>query len=95
MYNSIKDAENILRENLRRKYSEMLMDTDEEHPMECGIECSFGAFGLSSLYLPTCTSIWQHHSEGWIYFNFDDNSAPMDFDEMPTKELINILKQMS
>ena len=89
---SVDCIEHALREELRHHYSSILMDTDEDHPMKCDIACAFGGFGLSSLEMPHCIGVWQHPTEGWIYFNFDDNGAPTDFDDMPITELIEILE---
>ena len=94
LYNGLKDTERDLREELRHLYSPLLMDTDEDNPMKCDIPLERNAFGISTLEMPHVTGVWQHPTEGWIFFNFDDNGCPCDFDDMDTQDLIDILNEL-
>ena len=79
------------REQLRKKFSSILMDTSEENPLECYIP--FGdSYGLSTLQLPTVTSMFQIPNEGIIYFQIEGVQYPMEFDEFSNAELKEILK---
>lgn len=93
-YNKLKEIERKLREELRHIYSPILMDTDEDNPMECDIPLERDYFGISTLEMPHVTGVWQDPSEGWIYFIFDDNGCPCDFDNMDTKDLLDVLASL-
>ena len=77
-------------EQIRRKMSALLMDTCEENPLECYIQIGEDQ-GLSSLDLPTITSIFQHPTEGIIYFNIEGCKYPFEFDEILPEDLEYIL----
>lgn len=80
------------REDLRHKLSAILMDTDEQHPLECNILIGESeAQGLSSLELPLVTSIFQQPSEGIIWFNIYGCKNPIEFDNMNLEDIINII----
>jgi len=80
------------REELRRKLSAILMDTDEQHPMECNVLIGESeAQGLSSLELPVVISAFQQPSEGIIWFNIEYCKDPIEFDDMNLEDIINII----
>lgn len=80
------------REKLRRRLSAILMDTDEQHPLECNILIGESeAQGLSSLELPLVTSVFQQPSEGIIWFNIYGCKDPIEFDDMNLEDIINII----
>ena len=57
-------------EDVRKKISAILMDTDEEHPMKLSaVIGEEGACGLSSLELPEVDLAFQMEGEGIIYFH--------------------------
>ena len=80
------------REDLRHKLSAILMDTDEQHPLECNVLIGESkAQGLSSLELPLVTSVFQQPSEGIIWFNIYGCKYPIEFDDMNLEDIINII----
>ena len=82
------------REQLRKKFSALLIDTSEEHPMECNIP--FGdSYGLSTLELPTVIGMFQIPTEGIIYFQIEGVQYPMEFDEFSVDDLKEILKSLT
>jgi hypothetical protein len=91
-YNRLLEAETEVREMMRNRASWILRNTNEDNKMEVEIEVEpFGTFGLSSHYLPCVTKAWQMDGEGWITFGFE-YGGDTDFDDLPTNELIQILK---
>ena len=82
------------REQLRKKFSALLMDTSEDKPLKCCIP--FGdSYGLSTLELPTVVSMFQIPNEGIIYFQIEGVQYPMEFDEFSNAELKEILKSLT
>lgn len=80
------------REYLRHKLSAILMDTDEQHPMECNVLIGESeAQGLSSLELPVVISAFQQSSEGIIWFNIEGCKDPIEFDDTNLEDIINII----
>ena len=62
-----KDAE---MEDIRHKVSAILIDTDEQHPMECDITVGeHEAQGLSSLELPHIVKCFQMQGDGTLWFH--------------------------
>lgn len=85
-----------LRADLRRALSAILMNTDEEHPMDMYIALEFpDTYGMSSLEMPHIVKAWQHPTEGWIYFLEEGGDYPLDFDSYDTKNLIHIFEELS
>ena len=78
----LEKDESFIRECLRHKISSLLMDTDENHPIN--IEVIIGdeeAVGLSSLMMLRVVKAFQEPSEGIIYFTLDgSNQMPIEFD---------------
>ena len=93
MYHSqYQFMEKMIRESIRKYLSRMLMDTSEDNPMNCIItlDCE-EAFGLSTLQIPRITSMWQHPTEGLMYFVYDeDENSALEFDHMLLEDLITI-----
>lgn len=87
-------AESIMREMCRKYISRFLMDTSEDNKktVEIHIEPD-GAFGMSSLEMPTITAAWQDPSSGEIYFDEEYNGS-VDIDNYPIHELIQIVEQI-
>lgn len=82
------------REQLRRKFSALLMDTSEDKPLECNIP--FGdSYGLSTLELLTVIGMFQIPTEGIIYFQIEGVQYPMEFDEFSNEDLKEILKSLT
>jgi hypothetical protein len=82
------------REQLRKKFSALLIDTSEDKPLECNIP--FGdSYGLSTLELPTVISMFQISTEGIIYFQIEGVQYPMEFDEFSVDDLKEILKSLT
>lgn len=83
-----------LRESIRHYISARLIDTDEEHPMEVNIPIEFGACGLSTLDMPTIVSMFQVPGDGRIYLQFYGDDDYIDFDDLHTEDLIQIVQDL-
>ena len=83
-----------LRESIRHYLSLKLMDTNENSPLTCNIVIDFEAFGLSTLNMPTIISMYQHPTEGIIYFKYEGVEEYIEFDNMLTEDLIIIIKYL-
>ena len=82
-------------ESYRKILSKKLMDTNEENQLKVYIPLENDeTFGLSSLQLPTVISIWQHPSEGIIYFKFEGQDDYVEFDDIEPKYLDQIIKEL-
>ena len=82
-------------ESYRKFLSKKLMDTNEENQLKVYISLENDeTFGLSSLELPTIISIWQHPSEGIIYFKFEGRDVYVEFDDMEFEYLDQIIKEL-
>lgn len=80
------------REKLRRRLSAILMDTDEQHPMECNVLIGESeAQGLSSLELPVVVSVFQQPSEGIIWFNIYGCKDSIEFDDMNLEDIVKVI----
>ena len=79
----------------RKILSKKLMDTNEENQLKVYIPLENDeSFGLSTLQLPTVISIWQHPSEGIIYFKFEGQNDYVEFDDMELEYLDQIIKEL-
>ena len=90
----IKDMYYVMNESIRHNLSAKLMDTDEEHPMEVNITLEFAACGLSTLEMPTITSIYQDSVEGTMWIKFDDADDFISFDELHLEDKLQIVKDI-
>lgn len=82
-------------ESYRKILSKKLMDTNEGNQLKVYIPLENNeSFGLSTLQLPTVVSIWQHPSEGIIYFKFEGQNDYIEFDDMKPEELEQIIKEL-
>ena len=94
LYNSWLETEEKLRSLLRNVLSAKLMFTDRNNPLRCNIALEVrDACGLSSLELPTVTSMWQEPMEGWIYIEFE-GIGPCDFETVDTDELFLLVNEL-
>jgi hypothetical protein len=77
------------------------MDTNEENQLKVYIPLENDkSFELSPLQLPTIISMWQHPSEGIIYFKFEGQNNYVEFDDMnleylDQKYLDQIIKELN
>lgn len=96
LFDQFKSQEQFLRESIRHYLSAQLMDTSEDNPMKCKICLSSEfSFGLSSLNYPWIYQMWQHPTEGIIYFDYDpDGNETVEFDHMFTEDLITICREI-
>lgn len=88
--------EKLLRESMRKYLSRLLINTSEGNPLKCKI-CLTNeeGFGLSTLNYPWIYEIWQHPTEGIIYFNYDpDGEELVEFDYMLLEDLVTICKEL-
>lgn len=85
--------EESLREELRHALSPILMDTDEEHPMETDIVFDEEKYP-SSMEAPRIVKAWQHPTEGWIYFEIEGYPVPVNFDEFSTLNLVEFYNHL-
>lgn len=79
----------------RKFLSKKLMDTNEENQLKVYIPLENDeSFGLSTLQLPTVISIWQHPSEGIIYFKFEGQDDYVEFDDMKFEDIKQVIKEL-
>lgn len=79
----------------RKILSAKLMDTNEKNQLEVYIPLENDeSIGLSSLELPTIISIWQHPSEGIIYFKFNGQDDYVEIDDLEIEYLNQIIKEL-
>ena len=92
MFEQYNHLDKLLRESMRNYLSRELMNTSEENPrIETICLTNREGFGLSSLNYPWIYKMWQHPSEGTIYFAYDsDCNNILEFDEMLTEDLVTI-----
>jgi hypothetical protein len=82
------------REILRRHFSALLMETDNEKHLKCDIIIGENdAMGLSTLQMPRVIGAFQDPKEGIICFHIEGNYI-VEFDDMGTDDLINILNTL-
>ena len=84
--------EDLEKENLRHKLSAILMDTSEEHPLECNIiimEDNDENCGLSSNDLPLVIGAFQDN-ESIILFNIYGMDEPVEFDDLDYEDIETI-----
>ena len=82
------------REILRRHFSALLMNTDNENHLKCNIPIGEGdAMGLSTLQIPKVIGAFQEPKEGIIFF-YIEGDCIVEFDDMETDDLINILNTL-
>lgn len=88
-------ADHYTRESLRHKISALLVDTAEDNPLVCDITIGESQEqGLSSLELPRVVGAF-HDYEARIWFNLYGCNEPMDFDDLPTEDLIKIWENLT
>lgn len=81
---------------MRNYLSKELMNTSEDNPRVETI-CLINAegFGLSTLNFPWIYKLWQHPTEGIIYFAYDkEGKEIVEFDHMLTEDLLTICKHI-
>lgn len=81
------------REILRRHFSALLMNTDNEHHLKCNITIEDDAMGLSTLQMPKVIGVFQEPTEGIIWF-YIEGDCLVEFDDIETNDLINILNTL-
>lgn len=83
--------EHLLTECLRRRISNLLIDTSEENPLRCDVCVEpEEACGLSSLQMPWLESCFQVPCEGTIHFKIRGDAEIRDFDYFTVDELMQI-----
>ena len=82
------------REILRRHFSALLMNTDNEHHLKCNIIIGEDeAMGLSISQMPRVIGVFQEPTEGIIWF-YIEGDCLVEFDDMADNDLINILNTL-
>lgn len=82
------------REILRRHLSAVLMNTDNDNHLKCNIVIGENdAMGLSTLQMPRVIGAFQDPKEGIICF-YIEGDCIVEFDDMGTDDLINILNTL-
>lgn len=82
------------REILRRHFSALLMNTDNEHHLKCNIIIGEDeAMGLSTSQMPRVIGVFQEPTEGIIWF-YIEGDCLVEFDDMTDNDLINILNTL-
>lgn len=79
------------KEEIRKKLSLILIDTDENNPIKCNILIGEEQ-GLSSLELLEIESMFQQPSEGIIWFNIKYAEEPLEFDDLKEEDLNKIME---
>ena len=91
-------AQEELREEIRKKLSCILEGTSEEKPLLCDIilESNPENCGLSSLEIPSVDKAFLQEGEGIIWFHIDHTPDDewIEFDDMYTEELLDILNEL-
>lgn len=80
-----------LRETIRHNISAKLSDAEKQKKVNIALE--FGAVGLSSLELPTITSIFEDN-EGIIWLKYEGGDDYIEFDDFTTEDLLQIMKEL-
>ena len=71
------------------------MDTNEQQPMQCRYVVGDAySWGLSTLEMPTITSMFQEPSEGIIWLQFEGEQEPREFDDMEKSDLEELLNDL-
>lgn len=81
------------REILRRHFSALLMNTDNENHLKCNITIEDDTMGLSTLQIPKVIGVFQEPTEGIIWF-YIEGDCLVEFDDMADNDLINILNTL-
>lgn len=87
----ISNLYNDLRESIRHNISIKLFDA--EKPKKVNIALEFGAVGLSSLEMPTITSIFEDN-EGIIWLKYEGGNDYIEFDDFTTEDLLDVMKNL-
>lgn len=83
--------EHLLTECLRRRISNLLIDTSEQHSLRCEICVEpEDTCGLSSLLMPWLESCFQVPGDGTMYFKLQGHPELYDFDYFSIDELMQI-----
>lgn len=82
------------REEIRKKISAILMNTNKSNPLDCEIvlESCPENYGLSTLEMPHIVKAFQEPSEGIIWFLERGSDEYKEFDDYLVAELEDILK---
>lgn len=81
-------------EDYRHKISALLMDTDEDHPIECEILLGEDySCGLSTLEMLWITKCYQQPGEGILWF-YVDGGGWVEFDDIDIRDYYNIYKAL-
>ena len=81
------------RENIRKQLSAILMDTNEEHPLDCNIMIGEDeAMGLSTLQIPEIYQLFQQPTEGIIWTVINGYQQPVEFDNLTDFDIQQIAK---
>ena len=91
-YNVLQKAEEDFRESARHFLSRILMDTDEDNPMQCSIVLESTTPMMSSLDALEVTSMWQEPEEGIIWVQLYGFGCPLELDNIRSEELIEIIE---
>ena len=92
MYEDFQQMDGNIREAIRMFLSRTLMDYCYPNFYNCDIAIeNKDMCGLSSLDMPWIVKMWQDKCEGIIYFIFDDGRE-LEFDEMETHELMQVVE---
>ena len=90
----IKKMYDILEQSIRMSLSRLLMDTSETNKKEVWIPLEHRAVGLSTLEMPTITSIWQDEKEGIISVRFEYANDDTDIDDLEIEDRIQIIQEL-
>ena len=90
MYEHCKDQNDILIEAIRQNLSRILMDTNENNKITCGIVLG----STSDLKNTTIVSAWQEPTEGTIWFNIYGSDEEINLDDIALDDQVRIVNEL-
>lgn len=92
----LKGMYDILFQSIRSFLSRNLMETSEEHPLECEIAINVGAQGISECMKPHIIAIYQEPCDGTIWVKGDDgfsiSEEYISIEDLSVEELLDIVE---
>ena len=93
-YDDICMNYSLLEESIRHNLSARLMDTSEENPLDVNIPLESHTCGLSTLEMPTITSIFQDPCEGYICVRYEGADDYIELDDLYIEDRIQIVRDL-
>lgn len=90
MYEHFKEQNDILIEAIRQNLSRILMDTNENNKITCGIVLG----STSDLKNTNIVSAWQEPTEGTIWFNIYGSDEEINLDDIALDDQVRIVNEL-